>query len=135
MSLSPTQWHYVLESNAFINVADGPVRSGKTFACLTRFAEFCVAGPPGDLMVLGKTERTIRRNVIGPMKEMFGPKRLRYVQGAGELRFAGRTIYVVGVNDVRAEEKIRGATLAGAYCNEMTLFPESAFSQLIDRCS
>lgn len=135
MRLSPKQWDYVLGSTAFINIADGPVRSGKTFACLTRFAEFCVSGPPGDLMVLGKTERTIRRNVIGPMKGMFGAQRVRYVQGAGELRFAGRTIYVVGVNDVRAEEKIRGATLAGAYCNELTLFPESAFNQLVDRCS
>src|SRR5690606_23161867 len=44
-------------------------------------------------------------------------------------------IHVVGAADERAADKIRGATLAGAYVNELTLIPESSFKTLIDRCS
>lgn len=132
--LSDKQWDFVLESDAPINIAHGPVRSGKTFACLYRFCEYCIVGPPGNLVLTGKTERVVRRNVIGPMIEMFG-KRVRYNQGQGEVYFAGRTLHVIGANDVRAEEKLRGITLAGGYCNELTLHPEDFFDQLIARCS
>lgn len=132
---SPKQIDVVKNANARINILDGPVRSGKTVAALVRFLRFVREGPPGPLMITGKTERTIRRNVIEPLKDMVGAARVNYVQGSGELRMFGRTIYVVGANDERAEEKIRGTTLAGAYCNELTLHPESAFNQLVARCS
>lgn len=133
--LSPRQEDFVFDSHAFINIAEGAVRSGKTFSCLLRFGEYCITGPKGELMILGKTERTVKRNVVGPLKEIYGAKRVRYVQGSGELYFAGRLIHIVGVNDARAEEKIRGSTLAGAYCNELSLFTEEAFNQLTYRCS
>ena len=132
---SDKQESFIYESDAFINVADGPVRSGKTFASLFRFGEFALRQRTGDLMIVGKTERTIKRNVIAPMMDVWGPKRIRYVQGSGEVYLKDRLIYVVGANDERAEEKIRGLTGAGAYCNELTLYPENVFSQLIDRCS
>lgn len=132
--LSDKQWDFVLDSDAPINIAHGAVRSGKTFACLYRFAEYCVVGPPGELALTGKTASTIFRNVILPMMVMFG-KRVRYNRGLGEVYFAGRTMFVIGANDVRAEEKLRGVTLAGGYCNELSLHPEDFFDQLIARCS
>lgn len=134
MEVSEKQEAFITESDAFINVADGAVRSGKTFSALHRFAELCIAGPPGDMMVLGRTERTIRRNVIYPLTMTFGP-RIRYVQGMGELHFAGRLVHIVGANNAAAESKVRGSTLAGAFCNELTLIPENVFKTLIDRCS
>lgn len=121
--------------DAFINIADGAVRSGKTFASLFRFAEFACQHTTGDLIITGKTERTIKRNVVSPMIELFGRTRVRYVQGAGELYLSGRRIYLIGANDESAEEKIRGFTARGAYCNELALHPESVFHQIIDRCS
>lgn len=47
----------------------------------------------------------------------------------------GRLIYLEGVNDARAESKIRGMTLQGAYCDEVTLFTEDFFSMLLSRLS
>lgn len=40
-----------------------------------------------------------------------------------------------GANDERAEGKIRGMTLAGAYGDEVTLWPESFFKMLLSRLS
>lgn len=132
---SEKQASYLAHSDAFINIADGAVRAGKTFTALGRFAEMCIEGPPGDMAVCGKTERTVKRNVVYPLMEITQKGAVRYIQGSGELYVFGRRCWVVGANDVRAEEKARGLTLAGSYCNEWTLYPETFTDTLIDRHS
>jgi len=52
-----------------------------------------------------------------------------------EATLYGRKIYLEGVNDAGAESKIRGMTLQGAYCDEVTLFTEEFFSMLLSRLS
>ena len=52
-----------------------------------------------------------------------------------EASLFGRKIYLEGVNDSRAEQKIRGMTLQAAYCDELTLFTEDFFSMLLSRLS
>lgn len=135
MLLSEKQRSFLAHSDSFITVADGAVRSGKTHASMIRLAELCAKGPPGDFAVFGKTERTVKRNVVYPLQEGLPAGAVRYVQGAGELYVFGRRCWVVGANDARSEEKVRGMTLAGAYANEVTLYPHELWQQLIDRCS
>lgn len=133
---SPKQLDFIENSVAPINLADGPVRSGKTISCLVRWIEFVKTAPlGGDLMLIGRTERTLYRNVVSILEQMLGPKRCRYNRGTGEFHMLGRIVYCVGAADARAEEKIRGSTLAGAYINEVTLLPEWAFKQAVARCS
>lgn len=117
-----------------MNLAHGPVRSGKTHGALYKLCELAIEGPPGDFVVVGKTERTAKRNIIYPLQDLV-PGAVRYREGAGELSLFGRRCYVVGANDAKAESKVRGMTLAGAYVNEWTLIPEEVTEQLIDRCS
>jgi PBSX family phage terminase large subunit len=40
---------------------------------------------------------------------------------------------MVGANDERSEQKIRGISLVCAYCDELTLYPESFYQMLITR--
>ena len=47
----------------------------------------------------------------------------------------GRRIYCVGANNEDAESKIRGATCAGALCDEANLYPQSFWNQLMARMS
>lgn len=134
--LSPKQENFYQNSTSFFNLADGAVRSGKTHSCLWRFLVHCLDGPSGEMMILGRTRETVESNVIIPLRDMLGLRRVRYSGGgAGRLILAGRPVRIVGVNDAQAETKIRGATLAGSYCNELTLFEERAFRQLWDRHS
>lgn len=118
-----------------INMWEGSVRSSKTVGSLIRWAQFVRTGPAGPLLLTGKTERTARRNIIDPLIDMFGPRRVRFNVGTGELVMFDRTIYVVGANDERSQEKIRGLTLAGAYVDEASTCPESFFSMLTTRFS
>ncbi|CAL9662752.1 hypothetical protein [Streptomyces sp. enrichment culture] len=69
------------------------------------------------------------------MVQMLGKKRVDYRAGAGEVTILGRLIYVAGAHDERAADKIKGLTLAGAYLDEVTTYPESFFKMLETRLS
>lgn len=60
---------------------------------------------------------------------------VKHSKGNRELHLYGRTIHLVGCADERAEAKIRGPTFSGAYVDEITLIPESAFGMLLSRLS
>lgn len=134
--LSPKQraaWSAMADHR--ITICDGAVRSGKSVGADIAWIDFVRHGPPGNLAMIGKTERTLKRNVIDPIMDILGSRRCRYVQGRGELHIGGRRIYVYGANDERAQEKLRGVTLVGAYVDEATLVPESLWTILLQRLS
>ncbi len=123
------------DSTARLNIWHGAVRSSKTITSIVRWLEYVKTAPPGDLLMVGKTERTLKRNILDPIKQMVGSKRFKHNRGTGEATLFGRLIYVAGANDERSEGKIRGMTLAGAYGDEVTLWPESFFKMLLSRLS
>lgn len=136
--LSKKQLHFLLTSDARINIADGAIRSGKTFVFNLRWLDYIVNGPRGILLMAGKTIRTLERNVLKAENGLFdlvGEGNYKYNSSTGELEIAGRKIICIGASDERSENKIRGMTLAGALCDEVTLFPKSFVEQLIGRCS
>lgn len=110
------------------NFWEGAVRSSKTVCSLFRWIDFLINGPPGELAMIGRTERTLKRNVIDPLIAMLGPKRAKLTQGSGEARILGRRIYLCGANDEGAVAKIQGMTLAGWYGDELPTWPENVFS-------
>ncbi len=130
----------MVEAQAPINIWTGSVRSGKTIGSLLRWL-FYVADPPsdGELVIIGKTRETVARNLFGPLQAqaLFGDitAHIHYTQGAPTATILGRTVHVIGANDAKAESKIRGMTIAGAYVDEATVLPKAFWSQLIDRCS
>jgi PBSX family phage terminase large subunit len=109
------------------NLWEGAVRSGKTIASILRWLEFVRHGPPGPLLMIGKTERTLRRNVLDTMMSMLGPSRMKIISGAGEVDILGRKIYLTGAHNIGAADKIRGMTLVGWYGDEITTWPEDVF--------
>lgn len=122
-------------STARFNIWEGAVRSGKTIVSIIRWMRYVLKGPAGNLAMIGKTERTLKRNVIDPIIELVGTKRARYLVGAGEFWLFGRRIYVCGANDVKAVDKLRGLTLAGAYGDEISTWPEEMWDMLGTRLS
>lgn len=139
VKFSPKQIDFILNSTARINIADGAVRSGKTFIFNVRWLEYIHCGPPGVLMMVGKTIRTLENNVLmaspGGLFEMLGEGNYKYNRSTGELNIGTRKILCIGAADEKAEGKIRGLTLAGALCDEVTLYPQNFINQLLARCS
>lgn len=118
-----------------LNIWTGSVRSGKTISSLITWILFTHAAPPGPLLMVGKTERTLKRNILDPLQDMVGSKHFKLNRGEGELTLYGRKVLLSGADDERAEGKIRGITLAGAYLDEVSLLPESFFKQVLARMS
>lgn len=127
---------FLAHSDARLNILYGSVRSSKTIGCTVRWLDYLVSGPPGDLCMLGKTTATLQRNVLNDMFDIVGPHNYKWVnRQQGELQIFGRRVYCFGANNEDAESKIRGATFAGAYCDEVSLYPQSVFNQLMARMS
>ena len=120
---------------ARLTIYDGAVRSSKTITALMRWAEWLPEAPHGTLMVSGKTERTVKQNLVDPLLDIFPARYVHYSAGNHELNFLGRKHIIVGANDERAETKIRGVTLAGVLGDEITLWAESFFKMSLSRMS
>ncbi len=130
--LSPKQKLFLRESQARINIAEGAVRSGKSFVILLRFMEELERGPEGEYIVTGKSLETCERNVVTPLQNLTGHK-IAYNQGKRYFTLFDKKVYVIGANDERASAKIKGATFAGALVDEITELPESYFEMLFSR--
>lgn len=127
----------LLNSNGWVNIWHGSVRSGKTVISLIRWIVYLknfVRHKGGDFVMVGKTERTLYRNILSPLMEVFG-EAVTVTRGSGEAIIFNTRVLLVGANDERSEQKIRGGTFAGAYCDEITLYPESFFKMLLSRLS
>lgn len=120
---------------ASIVALEGSVRSGKTWCSLIEWLENCRRGPLGPLLMTGRTERTVITNLIMPLQQMLGEKRVRLNRGLGTARILGRDVMIVGANNEAAVTKIQGRTLAGAYVDEASTLPESYFNMLYSRLS
>jgi len=84
-------------------------------------------------MLIGKTERTVRRNIIDPLRELYTEHNISNIYGDGLVDIFGRRFYVVGANDERAVTKIQGVGLVYALGDEVTTWPESFFQMLKSR--
>lgn len=126
----------IRDSICHINLWDGAVRSGKSWASIMRWLEYIAMVPKGyNLMMVGKTERTLYRNIITVMQDICGHDNVIFNQGRSELYVNGRTIFTASGNDESSQDKIRGITLAGLYGDEISLWPESFFKMALTRLS
>lgn len=117
-----------------INLLEGSVSSGKTWISLVLWA-FWVASMPADKLYLmcAKSLTTLKRNCLIPLEELVGTRNFTFSIPAKEGYLFGRRILLEGANDARSESKIRGLSLQGAYCDELTQFPEDFFAMLLSR--
>lgn len=118
-----------------LNIFEGSVRSGKTHISMIMWAFWVAGSPKGKAYLMsGKTLTTLKRNVLEPLKNILGDC-FSYSVSKKEGELFGRRIYLEGAANAEAESKIRGMTLMGAYCDELTLFGEEFFVMLLSRLS
>lgn len=116
------------------NILEGSVSSGKTWISLVLWA-FWVKTMPQDAlyMMCAKSLTTLKRNCLMLLQELIGESNFSFSTNTKEGQLFGRKILLEGANDIRSESKIRGLTLQGAYCDELTQFPQDFFVMLTSR--
>ncbi|GEM88168.1 phage terminase large subunit [Meiothermus granaticius NBRC 107808] len=123
------------DATARLNIWHGPVRSSKTIHSLIAWIEFTQTAPTnGLLMMIGRTEEVLERNVLLPLAEMLKDQ-FWYSRGQHRARIGRRTLHLLGEADARAEEKVRGGTWAGFYRDEMSLGSPEFHRQCMARLS
>lgn len=139
--LGRKQRRFIAKSTAKVNLAEGSIRSSKTYTQFVRWGVFIAkdAPPKGALLITGRTMQSIYRNLFEPIDNDPGMAAFRpmvqYRQGAPTAQMFGRTCHVIGASDALAEARIRGFTVAGALIDELTTLPEDYFKQLLGRMS
>jgi len=127
---------FIYDSDAFINIAHGSVRSGKTIAATFRFLIFVLKSDYNEFMISGKTRDTIERNVIRDLIRMCeGQVPVKYRKFDNYIQIANKRIWLVGFSDEGATEKVRGMTIGGWYADELTSASKSTVEMAITRCS
>jgi PBSX family phage terminase large subunit len=137
--LSHKQVSSVVESTAAkIALWVGAVSAGKTIASLFAFlfaVRLCKG--TGLIIIVGKTLQTIERNILAPLMDdrLFGElsRQIVHTKGSGVAVILGKEVHLVGANDSRSEEKIRGSTVELAYVDEATLLPPGFWEMLVSR--
>lgn len=133
---SPKSLDVIKNATARLVILHGAVRSAKTITCNVLWLFYLAKGPKGDLAIFSKTRDTLQRNVLNTLFDIVGENNYHWVnKQAGELSMLGRRIYCIGAANEEAESKIRGATFAGALCDEVSFYPEGMFKQLMARLS
>lgn len=119
-----------------LNLLEGSVRSGKTWISLLLWAVWISTRPVDyEYLMCAKTLQTLKRNCLMLLQELVGEDNFKFSISTKEGRLFGRKILFEGANDAKSENKIRGMTLGGAYCDELTLFQKDFFTMLLSRLS
>jgi len=134
--LNPKQLKFMLNEDKRINLLTGSVRSGKTYVSLLKWAIFVGLMPEDtEFLMSGKTLTSLKRNCLGLLQDLVGTDNFKFSISQKTGKLFGRTIWLEGANDDRAESKIRGMTLGGAYVDELTQVPEDFYKMLLSRLS
>ncbi|MFE5290347.1 PBSX family phage terminase large subunit [Nocardia sp. NPDC056611] len=141
MPMSAKQLESIIGAEtAAITIWTGAIRAGKTVASVLAFFLGVWRAPgTGIILIVGRTLQTIERNVIELMQDeaIYGPlaRQVHHTRGSSTAVILGRTVHLIGANDVGAEAKIRGLTAYLAMVDEATLIPENFWTQLQGRLS
>jgi PBSX family phage terminase large subunit len=134
--LSSMQREFVLKAHHRWNFKGGATRSGKTYLDFkwiipTRIRERI--GLEGLCVILGVTKSTIERNVLEPMRKIYGDGLVGTISSDNTVMLFGEKCYALGAEKVTQVSKIRGASIKYCYGDEVADWSNEVFELLKSR--
>lgn len=135
MALTGKQAEYVRGARARWNVKTGAVRSGKTWLDYAVMIPLRVMEAPvaGEIVLLGNTVETVRRNILRPMAKVWAGDLVGEVGGDGAVRLFGRRVHVLGADRADRVKALQGMSVSYAYGDEVTTWARPVFEMLMSR--
>lgn len=122
------------------NIKSGATRSGKTyldidFKIVDRIIER--RGKSGIAIICGKNYGTIERNVIIPLREVYG-NLIGSITNTSKnksthIMIADEPVYLFGAGDISRIDTLRGSSVKYAYCDEVVSYNPLFFEMLKSR--
>ena len=136
MLLSDKQKEFIRNANKRYNIKTGATRSGKTYLDIlytipSRIRER--SGMKGLNVILGVTNSTIERNILQPLRELYGDKLIGSINSQNIAKLFGEEVYCLGAEKVSQVSKIRGASIKYCYCDELAEYNQEVFELLKSR--
>lgn len=138
ISLTPKQAEYIREANSRWNIACGAVRSGKSHLAVQLLIPDNIMqrrGLKGLNMIFGATRENIERNVLAPMRDLWGAMAVGEINSRSTVKLFGDTAYCLGLENIGALKKIRGSEIKYAYCDELCDVHPDVFQLVRSRLS
>ena len=136
--LSAKQNEYIRNSNKRWNIKTGATQSGKTYldyyyTIPARIRER--AGKDGLNFILGVSKSTIERNILEPMRNIYGASLVSDINSQNVARLFGEDVHCLGAEKVSQVSKLRGASVKYCYGDEVADWNPEVFQMLKSRLS
>lgn len=117
------------------NIKTGATRSGKTYMdyfVIPMRIRACTGS--GLIVLMGNTTGTLTRNVIDPMRSIWGDALVgRFSSQRGTIRLFGKDCYLLGADNKTAVKRLQGTGIEYCYGDELTTWNEDVFNMLKSR--
>lgn len=136
--LTPKQAEYVREAHHRWNLATGAVRSGKSHLAVQYTIPdrlLKMRSLKGLPLILGATKENIERNVLTPMRDMWGDKFVGDINSRNWCEIFGERVYCIGAENSGQVSKLRGSEIKFCYCDEICDLHPEVFEMLKSRLS
>lgn len=133
MQLSDKQKEFWNNCSCRWNVKTGATRSGKTYLdyyIIPKRIRACKGD--GLIVLLGNTQGTIERNVLEPMRSIWGSL-VGTISSNNKAKLFGRDVYVLGADKKNQVARIQGAGIEYCYGDEITTWSQDVFQMLKSR--
>ena len=136
MQLTSKQNEYIRNATHRWNIKTGAVRSGKSYVDTAYTIPARIReriGKPGLTVIFGVSRDTIERNVLQPMREIYGSGLVGTINNRNMARVCGEDTYCLGAEKVSQVAKVQGSSVKYAYGDEVAKWNREVFEMLKSR--
>lgn len=129
LKLTDKQKDFWKNANHRWNIKEGATRSGKTYLDyfnIPRRIRQCRGD--GLIVLLGNTKGTLERNILEPMRSIWGDELVGTVGSDNSVMMFGKKCHVLGADKVTQVSKLQGAGIEYCYGDEVTTWNEDVLS-------
>ena len=135
MALSCKQKEYLKSCSHRWNIKVGATGSGKSwldYAVVIPKRLLAMRGQ-GAAVFLGNTQGTLSRNILTPMREIWGEALVGTISSDNTAQIFGRRVHILGADNKKHVARLQGMTIEYGYGDEMTTWDEDVFQMLKSR--
>lgn len=136
MQLTNKQNEYIKNATHRWNIKTGAVRSGKSYVDTAYTIPARIReriGKPGLTVIFGVSRDTIERNVLQPMREIYGSGLVGTINNRNTAWVCGEDVYCLGAEKVSQVAKVQGSSIKYAYGDEVAKWNREVFEMLKSR--
>lgn len=138
IEITPKQAEYITNAHHRWNFAVGAVRSGKSHMAVQYIIPQGLRerhGKKGINLILGASKENIERNVLEPMRQIWGASMVSEINSRNWASIFGEKVYCIGAEKMNQVSKIRGSEIKFCYVDEIVDINKEVFEMLKSRLS